>query len=113
MRGTTARRLDRDDVLGQFSFAPATQTTVVTTTTTTTTNFPPLVIKQPRNVQDLDPVQFPLANIRTPELLKNQSFTIGDRKVAFHEADDAASTLDEVSWAVLFISKSELIVNIF
>ncbi|KAI4196199.1 MAG: hypothetical protein LQ346_003277 [Caloplaca aetnensis] len=95
MRGTTARRLDRDDVLGQFSFAPATQTTVVTTTTTTTTNFPPLVIKQPRNVQDLDPVQFPLANIRTPELLKNQSFTIGDRKVAFHEADDAASTLDE------------------
>lgn len=105
-RRTTARRLEPEDVLGQFSFAPATQTTVVTTTTTTTTNFPPLIIKQPRNVQDLDPVLFPLANVRTPELLKNQQFMIGDRRVAFHEADDAAGTLDQVSWVGLFTSYS-------
>ncbi|KAI4208420.1 MAG: hypothetical protein LQ348_000186 [Seirophora lacunosa] len=88
-----------NDVVGQLSFAPATQTTVVTTTTTTTTNFPPLVIKEPRNVRDLDPVQYPLANLRTPDSLKSLHFTVGDRTAVFREADDAVGTMDEVMGA--------------
>ncbi|KAL8723073.1 MAG: hypothetical protein Q9225_000544 [Loekoesia sp. 1 TL-2023] len=94
-RKENIRPVAADDVLGQFSFAPATQTTVVTTTTTTTTSFPPLVIKAPRNVQDLDPVLYPLARLRTPESLKSVQFTVGDQTAVFREADDAVSTLDE------------------
>lgn len=94
-RKENVRPVAANDVLGQFSFAPATQTTVVTTTTTTTTSFPPLVIKAPRNVQDLDPVLYPLAKLRTPETLKNVRFTLGDRTACFREADNARSTMDE------------------
>lgn len=99
-----------NDVVGQLSFAPATQTTVVTTTTTTTTNFPPLVIKEPRNVRDLDPVQYPLANLRTPDSLKSLHFTVGDRTAVFREADDAVGTMDEVSWFALFEQHHELMI---
>ncbi|KAL8653203.1 MAG: hypothetical protein Q9210_002245 [Variospora velana] len=94
-KNSLARTLAPNDVLGQFSFAPATQTTVVTTTTTTTTNFPPLVIKEPRNVRDLDPVQYPLANLRTPESLKSLHFIVGDQNAVFREADDAVAKMDE------------------
>lgn len=96
-RKRPSRTVAKDDVLGQFSFAPATQTTVVTTTTTTTTNFPPIVIHGPRNVQDLDPVQYPLARQRTPDSLRRVQFTVGDRTALFREADDAIVTLNEVS----------------
>ncbi|KAL8942261.1 MAG: hypothetical protein Q9211_001463 [Gyalolechia sp. 1 TL-2023] len=95
-----ARPLAPNDVLGQFSFAPATQTTVVTTTTTTTTAFPPLVIKAPRDVQDLDPVHYPLAKLGTPETLKSVRFTLGDQTAYFREADNARSSVDEVRQAM-------------
>lgn len=97
-----ARTVAPNDTLGQFSFAPATHTTVVTTTTTTTTRFPPLVIQGPRNVEHLDPLLYPLAKLRTPEPLKKVHFTVGDQTVVFQEADNAAITLNEVSWVGLF-----------
>ncbi|KAL8734672.1 MAG: hypothetical protein Q9166_001328 [cf. Caloplaca sp. 2 TL-2023] len=84
-----------DDTVGQFSLAPATQTTVVTTTTTTTVSFPPVVIKEPRNVQDLDPVDYPLARLPTPASLRNVQFTIGDQSAIFRQADDPVSGFSE------------------
>ncbi|KAL8841643.1 MAG: hypothetical protein Q9170_000857 [Blastenia crenularia] len=94
-REENVRSVAVNDVLGQFSFAPATQTTVVTTTTTTTTSFPPLVIKAPRNVQDLDPALYPLSQLRTPDPLRKVQFRVGDRSAVFQEADDTITALNE------------------
>ncbi|KAJ5296059.1 hypothetical protein PENANT_c021G03317 [Penicillium antarcticum] len=84
-----------DAALGQFSFAPATRTTVVTTTTTTTTSFPPLVIKPPRSVKDLDTRQYPLASAPTPASLRNLKFKIGDRPIVFNEPEDTKTAAGE------------------
>jgi len=88
--------LDADEVLGQFSFAPATQTTVVTTTTTTTTSFPPLVMKAPTHLYRLDPKLYPLAASPTPQALKKLSFEAGGRQTLFQEAENATQTLRTV-----------------
>lgn len=85
-----------DDILGQFSFAPATQTTIVTTTTTTTTSFPPLMIKAPHHLHELDPKMYPLASSPTPKSIKRFCFDIGGRPTFFSEADDTRDTLEEV-----------------
>ena len=82
--------------LGQFSFAPATRTTVVTTTTTTTTDFPPLLVKPPRAIKDLDPKLFPLAAAPTPSSLRNFKFELDGRSVVFNEPEDATGALQEV-----------------
>lgn len=84
------------DMLGQFSFAPATQTTIVTTTTTTTTSFPPLLIKGAHHLRDLDPKLYPLAASPTPLSIKRLCFDIGGRPAFFHEADNALETFQEV-----------------
>ncbi|KAL8671737.1 MAG: hypothetical protein Q9168_003759 [Polycauliona sp. 1 TL-2023] len=83
------------DFLGQMSLAPATQTTVVTTTTTTTTEFPPLVIKAPRNLHHLDPADYPLARLRTPASLRHVQFNIGDQTAILKEADDTIKSVNE------------------
>ncbi|CAL5874365.1 uncharacterized protein PFLUO_LOCUS8661 [Penicillium psychrofluorescens] len=85
-----------NDALGQFSFAPTTRTTVVTTTTTTTTSFPPLMIKPPRAVKDLDTRQYPLASSPTPAALRNLKFKIGDRSVVFNEPEDSTNAVHEL-----------------
>lgn len=85
-----------DDMLGQFSFAPATQTTIVTTTTTTTTSFPPLMMKAPHHLHELDPKMYPLASSPTPKSLKRIWFEVGGRPTFFSEADDTLDTLEEV-----------------
>ncbi|KAL8807619.1 MAG: hypothetical protein Q9182_000603 [Xanthomendoza sp. 2 TL-2023] len=84
-----------DDSFCRISFTPATQTTVVTTTTTTTTEIPPLVVKAPRNVQDLDPVDYPLARLPTPASLRNVQFVVGDQLAVVREADDTVGGLNE------------------
>lgn len=84
------------DILGQFSYAPATQTTVVTTTTTTTTNFPPIMVKAPRYLHDLDPKHYPLASSPTPQSIKNLRFDIDGRPTIFQEADNTLETLEKV-----------------
>jgi F-box and WD-40 domain protein CDC4 len=85
-----------DSTLGQFSFAPATQTTVVTTTTTTTTRFPPFVMRAPRRMQDLDPKLYPLAATPTPSSLKNISFDLEGKQTIFREAEDTTVALEEI-----------------
>ena len=85
-----------DDVLGQFSYAPATQTTVVTTTTTTTTNFPPILMKAPQHLFDLDPKLYPLASSPTPISIKKLCFDVDGTPTLFQEADDTLATLEKV-----------------
>ncbi|KAI9811221.1 MAG: hypothetical protein M1827_005553 [Pycnora praestabilis] len=82
--------------IGQFSFAPATQTTVVTTTTTTTTSFPPLVMKAPRHLNELDPKLYPLASSPTPQAIKRFCFDFAGRPTYFREAEDTSEKLREL-----------------
>ena len=85
---------------GQFSFAPATQTTVVTTTTTTTTALPPLVIQPPRATRDLDTKLYPLAASPTPESLRNIKFELGGKPVIFNEPEDTTNAINEVRFCI-------------
>jgi len=94
---TPLQGIRSEDVLGQISFAPATQTTVVTTTTTTTTKFPPLIMKAPQHLHDLDPKQYPLASTPTPHSIKKLCFDVDGRPTMFQEADDTLETLEKVS----------------
>lgn len=93
--------LDSSSTMGQFSFAPATQTTVVTTTTTTTTKFPPFVVRNSRRMQDLDPKLYPLATTPTPSSLRSICFQLAGKPTLFTEAEDAHVTLKEVSLQTL------------
>ncbi|KIV97550.1 hypothetical protein, variant 1 [Exophiala mesophila] len=82
-------------LLGQLSFAPATQTTVVTTTTTTTTKFPPFAIPRPRHAHQLDRKNYPLAATPTPPSLRNIHFEIGGKPTVFREAADTTLELEQ------------------
>ena len=90
-------------VMGQFSYAPATQTTVVTTTTTTTTSFPPLRMKAPSLLHQIDSKMYPLAACPTPQSIKKLSFHAAGRHTMFCEADDSQEALHRV-W--LFVRMS-------
>lgn len=93
------REVSSNDIVGQFSFAPATQTTIVTTTTTTTTSFPPLVMKAPRHLHELDPTLYPLAASPTPQSIKELCFEVGDRPTIFREAEDTLEAVNEVYYS--------------
>lgn len=86
----------KDDIFGQFTFAPATQTTVVTTTTTTTTSFPPLMIKAPHHLHELDSKLYPLASSPTPKSIKRFCFDLGGKPTYFNEAENASQALHGV-----------------
>ncbi|EEH33946.1 WD repeat-containing protein [Paracoccidioides lutzii Pb01] len=88
--------LPSNSSIGQFSFAPATQTTVVTTTTTTTTNFPPLVMKAPGSSKPLDPNVYPLASTPTPDSIRDIHFKLGDTSIIFNETEDSLATFDKL-----------------
>ena len=85
---------------GQFSFAPATQTTVVTTTTTTTTALPPLIIQPPRATKDLDTKLYPLAASPTPDSLRSIKFELGGKPVIFNEPEDTTNAINEVRFTL-------------
>ncbi len=85
-----------EDALGQFSYTPATQTTVVTTTTTTTTNFPPIMLKAPQHLQELDTKQYPLAASPTPHSIRKLHFEVEGTPTSFEEADDTLGTVQQV-----------------
>ncbi|MCJ1472202.1 SCF ubiquitin ligase complex subunit cdc4 [Lambiella insularis] len=94
--GSISTNSTSHEVLGQFSFAPATQTTIVTTTTTTTTSFPPLMLKAPVHLYELDPKLYPLAASPTPSTLKKLKFELGGRPTIFCEAEDASRTFQNL-----------------
>lgn len=91
---------DSQDTLGQFSFAPATQTTVITTTTTTTTKFPPFMMRAPQKNVQLDSKLYPLATTQTPSALKTIRFVHQGREALFREAPDTSIALEEVSCSI-------------
>lgn len=95
-RGRRDPRIAPFSSVGQFSFAPTTQTTVVTTTTTTTMSFPQLVMRPPRNLNELDPKEFPLAATPTPPNLKRLCFDLNGKRTHFRETDDPEQSLREV-----------------
>jgi len=76
--------------------AAATQTTVVTTTTTTTTAFPPIMMKAPQHMKDLDPKMYPLASSPTPQSIKKLFFDVEGKPTMFQEADDTLEALEKV-----------------
>ena len=101
-RSRRENRLAPFSAVGQFSFAPTTQTTVVTTTTTTTTSFPQLLMRPPRNLNELDPKEFPLAAVPTPSNLKRFCFDMNGKPTHFREMDDPEQSLREVRVQHLF-----------
>ncbi|RAL09675.1 F-box/WD repeat-containing protein [Aspergillus homomorphus CBS 101889] len=93
--------------IGQFSFAPATQTTVVTTTTTTTTTLPPVLIRPPlAATRNLDPKLYPLASSPTPSSLRNIEFELGGKQVIFNEPEDTAARLKELNERAVALNAS-------
>lgn len=95
--------IEQNALLGQFSFAPATQTTVITTTTTTTTKFPPFLMRPPRRMHELDLKHYPLAASPTPANLRNIHFEIGGKATVFREAEDTTLALEQVCTAALYM----------
>jgi hypothetical protein len=83
-------------VLGEFSFAPTTETTVYTTKVVKTINFPPLVMKGPKHLHDLDPKMYPLAASPTPSALKKFCFDVDGKPTVFREAQNPEAALQEV-----------------
>ncbi|KAJ4295332.1 SCF ubiquitin ligase complex subunit cdc4 [Kalmusia sp. IMI 367209] len=81
--------------MAHLSIAPATTTTVVTTTTTTTTQFPPLLFRPPRSLNERDPKEYPLAHAHAPESLGKFCFEVGGEQACFQEAKDVMDTIAE------------------
>lgn len=90
--------------VGHFSYGPATQQTVVTTTTTTTVSFPPLLIRPPRDLDNRDVRQYPLAFSPTPNAMKRFCVDVGGRPTLYKEADDADAALKKVRGSIPYTS---------
>jgi len=54
------------------------ETKTVTTTTTTKRSYPPLFVRGPRGLQQLDAKEYPLASRPTPPELRKLTFDLGD-----------------------------------
>lgn len=65
------------------------ETKTVTTTTTTKRSYPPLLVREPRNLHLLDSKEYPLASRQTPPELRKLTFDI--------DGHDTASWIDEVN----------------
>ncbi|CCX14312.1 WD40-repeat-containing domain protein [Pyronema domesticum] len=89
----TKRKAAPHTTVGHFSYAPTTQTTVVTTTTTTTTTFPQLVMQPPKHLNELDPKEYPLAAVPTPQNLRRFCFDVDGKTTQYVEEDDADESI--------------------
>lgn len=67
------------------------ETKTVTTTTTTKRSYPPLFIREPRDLNLLDSKEYPLASRPTPLELRKLTFDLGD-----HDADHLSSFESDV-----------------
>jgi len=54
------------------------ETKTVTTTTTTKRSYPPLFVREPRDLNSLDSKEYPLASRPTPPDLRRLTFDLGD-----------------------------------
>ncbi|KAK3693232.1 WD40-repeat-containing domain protein [Podospora appendiculata] len=55
------------------------ETKTVTTTTTTKRSYPPLFVREPRNLHSLDSKEYPLASRPTPPELRKLTFDVGEQ----------------------------------
>jgi len=99
--------MDPQSIVGQFAFAPTTQTTIVTTTTTTTTSFPPLIFRPPRNLLRLDPKDYPLAATPTPQAIKRFCFDMNGIPTLYRESENAQEALINVSFFLFGYHKQQ------
>ena len=83
----------QQSTVAQLSFGPATQQTVTTVTTTTTICLPPLVMKPPKQLEERDPKQYPLAFSPTPSNLKRFCTDIHGRPIRFQEEENPQETV--------------------
>lgn len=70
--------MDWDQPSSAFQIeAECIETKIITTTTTTKRSYPPLQVRQPRSLEQLDAKEYPLANQPLPEELVHFSYTTG------------------------------------
>ena len=60
----------------QFDVSECVETKTVTTTTTTKRSFPPVFVREPRSLADLDAKEYPLASKPTPPELAKFTFDV-------------------------------------
>lgn len=65
----------------------------------------------PRNLNELDPKQYPLATLPTPQSLKRFCFDIEGRPTYFREADDPDQAVRDVSLLCLISRMVKSIIN--
>lgn len=71
----------------QIELAECVETRTVTTTTTTKRTYPPLLVRPPRSLQNLDAKEYPLASRPTPHELTEFSYEVDGEVVRFREDD--------------------------
>jgi F-box and WD-40 domain protein CDC4 len=70
---------DESTVTRMMQFADeCIETKTVTTTTTTKRSYPPLFLREPRDIHSLDSKEYPLAGKPTPHALRKLTFDLDD-----------------------------------
>ncbi|KAL3419666.1 WD repeat containing protein pop1 [Phlyctema vagabunda] len=69
----------------QIELAECVETKTVTTTTTTKRSYPPLLVRPPQALEQLDSKEYPLASKPTPSELSNFSYEFDGRLIDFSE----------------------------
>jgi F-box and WD-40 domain protein CDC4 len=75
--------------VARMSYGPAIEQTITTVTTTKTVSLEPLVMNPPKDLNERDPKQYPLAFTPTPGYLKRFCVDVHGRPIHFHEEEDA------------------------
>jgi F-box and WD-40 domain protein CDC4 len=75
----------RDTSTFQIDLAECVETKTVTTTTTTKRSYPPLFVRPPVSLENLDLKQYPLARKATPEAISSFSYEVNGEVVHFRE----------------------------
>jgi len=68
------------------------ETKTVTTTTTTKRSYPPLFLREPRDVHTLDSKEYPLATKPTPPELRKLTFDLDEYETESWEEEDKTDT---------------------
>jgi F-box and WD-40 domain protein CDC4 len=64
------------------------ETKTITTTTTTKRSYPPLFVREPRDLHSLDSKEYPLASRPTPPELRKLTFDLGGQEGESWSYDD-------------------------
>ena len=86
------------------------ETKTITTTTTTKRSYPPLFVREPRELHLLDSKEYPLAARRTPPELRKLTFNIDDD---FETWGDQETTDTQVSGRAASIQQPHPLLNAY